>query len=57
MEMGVPEQMDYWNFAKPDLDNFLAKFWFGAHKDTDDSQDSVPTEDPELKGQMYKATT
>ena len=58
MEMGVPpDQTNYWNFSEPDLDNFLAKFWFGARKDNDDSQEQVLQQDPELKSQMYKATT
>ena len=56
--MGVPEeQTDYWNFTEPELDNYLAKFWFGARKDIcdDDSQDTE--EDPELKQWLYKANT
>ena len=28
-----PDDTDYWNFSEPELDKYLSKFWFGAHKD------------------------
>ena len=52
---------DYWDFTEESLDDYLAKFWFGARKtitedDEEDSQDSVQA-DPELKARMYKANS
>ena len=55
--MGVKEEnTDYWNYEEPQLDNYLAKFWFGAHKDIcndEDSQDS----NVEGKERLYKANS
>ena len=58
MEMGVPEQnCDYWNYEEPELDTYLAKFWFGARKQDDENSQEQDSSDPELKKNMYKATT
>ena len=55
--MNVPEdQVDYWNYTEPELDNYLAKFWFGARKDTD-TDDDDSQQDPEMKQRMYKANS
>ena len=55
--MDVPEdQTDYWNFTEPELDKYLAKFWFGARKDICE-EDSQSEQDPELKERFYKANS
>ena len=55
--MGVPEDnTDYWNFTEPELDNYLAKFWFGACKDICEDEDDSQ-QDPDMKERMYKANS
>ena len=55
--MGVKEdQTDYWNYEEPELDKFLAKFWFGARKDICDDDDSQDI-NTEPKDRLYKATS
>ena len=54
--MGVAEnQTNYWNYTEPVLDNYLCKFWFGARKEGDDSEDTDPQE--EMKSRLYKANS
>ena len=50
---------DYWDFTEESLDDYLAKFWFGARKNVQDDseEESQETEDPELKCRMYKANS
>ena len=48
--------LDYWSYEEPELDNYLAKFWFGARKSPDSDYES-DTEDPERKNLMYSANT
>ena len=53
------DRLDYWNFSAEELDTYLAKFWFGARKDTtnfNDNEDDFE-EDPNLKEQCYSANT
>ena len=50
------KQLDYWNYAEPELDNFLCKFWFGAHKDPE-SDYETDSDYPEKKYLMYSANT
>ena len=58
MAMDVPEdKTDYWNYTEPELDNFLAKFWFGARKGICDEENESQEEDPQLKQRLYKANT
>ena len=56
--MGIEDdKTDYWNYNKPTLDKYLAKFWFGARKNKcEDSQESE-FEDPNSKDRLYKATS
>ena len=53
-----PDKTDYWNFTEPELDSYLAKFWFGSRKDICEG-DTVTNEeeDPQQKNRMYKANT
>ena len=56
--MGVPEnETDYWNYTEPELDNFLAKFWFGARKYIPEGKDDSEPADPEITERMYKANS
>ena len=52
---------DYWDFTEESLDDYLAKFWFGARKSTTDQGDSDnetdEEEDPNLKSTMYSANS
>ena len=50
---------DNWDFTEESLDDYLAKFWFGARKNVQDDseEESQETEDPELKCRMYKANS
>ena len=59
LTMGVSDdKTNYWNYEEPQLDGYLAKFWFGAHKlSPEDSQDSEEIIDPQMKDRMYKATS
>ena len=52
-----PDETDYWNFTEPELDTYLAKFWFGARKDGNDEETTDAESDPQLKSRMYKANT
>ena len=52
-----PNQTDYWNFTEPELDGYLAKFWFGARKDICEGKSEDNSEDPYTKKRMYKANT
>ena len=55
---GCPkEETDYWNFTEPELDSYLAKFWFGARKDICEDNPATAEDDPELKSRLYKANT
>ena len=57
--MGVPEtdvDLAYWNYTEPELDKYLAKFWFSARKSTIDTT-ANSEEDPDKKQQLYKANT
>ena len=61
LAMGLDKnKTDYWNFEEPELDGYLAKFWFGARKlkqeDDDKEQEQVQL-DPDMKERMYKATS
>ena len=49
-------QLDYCNYVKSELDNYLANFWFGACKDPD-SDYETDSDDPEKKSLMYSANT
>ena len=52
------ERLDYWKLSASELDNYLAKFWFGARKDCDFSDDEDDFEaDPYLKKLYYSANT
>ena len=55
------ENLDYWYYTKPELDNCLAKFWFGARKDLgeghDDNEQQDSEEDPNKRERMYKASS
>ena len=56
MALGKEENdIDYWNYDEPSLDNYLAHFWFGARKDI--CEDNIEEEDPEMKDCMYSANT
>ena len=33
------DELEYWKFSPEDLDTHLAKFWFGARKDSADFSD------------------
>ena len=58
LAIGISEdKTDYWNYEEPELDNYLAKFWFGARKISDNDEEEDTTDDPELKQRMYKATS
>ena len=46
-EMGK-SNLEYWYYDEEELDNMLAKFYHGAHKDPDSDFESDP-EDPEKK--------
>ena len=51
-------KLDNWTFKADVLDNYLAKFWFGAHKDLDFSDDEDDFEEyPLLKKRFYSANT
>ena len=50
------KQLDYWNYAESELDNFLCKFWFGAHKNSE-SDYETDSDDPKKKNLMYSANT
>ena len=55
MALGVPEEKtNYWNFTEPELENYLAKFWFEARKDIYGDKDN---DDPDIKDRMYKANS
>ena len=56
---GVEENnTDYWYYSEPELDKFLAKFWFGARKDFNEVEGQFDSEeDPDLKSRMYKASS
>ena len=45
------DDLHYWNFCDGMLDNYLAKFWFGARKDTVDFSDNGDDfeDDPAMK--------
>ena len=49
---------DYWDFTEESLDDYLAKFWFGARKsiivDIDEDEDE---QDKEKKNRLYSANT
>ena len=47
---------EYWLFDKPELDNYLAKFWLCVRKEDSDSKESE-TEDPDKIGNKYSANT
>ena len=50
---------DYWNFTEPELDKYLAKFWFGARKDIceGETEETNDNDDPNMKNRMYKASS
>ena len=50
------DDLEYWLFEEPELDNWLAKFWLCVRK-SDDDTDSEREEDPEQKDRMYSANT
>ena len=50
------KQLDYWNYAESELDNFLCKFWFGAHKNSE-SDYETESDDPKKKNLMHSANT
>ena len=55
------ENLEYWYYTEPELDNCLAKFWFGARKDLgeghDDNEQQDSEEDPNKRERMYKASS
>ena len=59
MANGVDENStDYWNYTEPELDKYLARFWFGARKDIcEGDEENYNSEDPDMKDRMYKASS
>ena len=49
-------KLDYLYYKEPELDAYLAKFWFGAKKTTE-SDYETDSEDPEHQNLMYSANT
>ena len=53
--MGLPEDgLEYWNFTEPELDNYLAKFWFSARKTSSENSQEC---DNDKKEHLYKANS
>ena len=50
------EDLEYWNYTASELDNYLAKFWFGAHKETPE-KDAEESNKDGLTSTMYTANT
>ena len=54
------DDLNYWTLEPEQLDSYLAKFWFGARKDTaeisDDDADDFQ-DDPKMKERYYSANT
>ena len=49
---------DYWDFTEESLDDYLAKFWFGARKTiVVEVEEDDEVEDKEMKGRLYSANT
>ena len=52
------DNLEYWFFEEPELDNWLAKFWLCVRKsDEETDSEREETGDPEQKDRMYSANT
>ena len=52
------EDLEYWNYTASELDNYLAKFWYGARKEpSDDEINENQDEEVELKSTLYTASS
>ena len=54
------DDVEYWYFEEPELDNWLAKFWLCVRKGDESDSDggnSDKEEDPDKKNKMYSANT
>ena len=53
------EDLNYWFFEEPELDNWLAKFWLCVRKEEDDTDSETESQqdDHDRKTQMYSANS
>ena len=51
---------DYWDFTEESLDDYLAKFWFGARKSVEDDENDEESQESnadDTKTRMYSANS